>query len=107
MRFTLEIVDKAGATQVLPLFSQTFYVNGFGAGIYLVVKPDTQNEIVALDRGYLILGRVVGDPVLVWNELMASSAKINYVPKHPGMASAGGISGPAIWFDLDEVLKKI
>jgi hypothetical protein len=56
---------------------------------------------MALDKSYKPLGHVVApDQGALWQELMSHPKKINYDPNHDFTLSAG-ITGEAIWFDLD------
>ena len=75
----------------------------------MTVRPTDGKDagkIIALNRGYEILGYVRGDLNAVWKELSASPVAIQR-EIHPSMASAGGISGPSIWFDMEQISRHV
>jgi hypothetical protein len=96
MRTNLNIIDGNGVTKKLGLFGSKSNL-----GVHVVVRTEQSADPIALDKNYQPLGHVVApDQGALWQELMSHPKKINHKPNHDFTLSAG-ITGEAIWFDLD------
>jgi hypothetical protein len=96
MRTHLKILDGMGVTKRLPL-----YASNSNSGIHVVVRTEQSADPIALDKSYQPLGHVIAtDQAALWQELMGHPKKTNYSSSHDFTLSAG-ITGEAIWFDLD------
>jgi hypothetical protein len=96
MRTHLNIIDGMGVTKRLALFGSKS-----NSGVHVVVRMEQSADPIALDKSCQPLGHVVApDQGALWQELMSHPKEINYDPNHDFTLSAG-ITGEAIWFDLD------
>ena len=96
MRTHLNIIDGNGTTKKLALFRSKS-----NSGVHVVVRTNQSADPIALDKSYQPLGHVLAtNQGTLWQELKSHPKKINYDPNHDFTASAG-ITGEAIWFDLD------
>jgi hypothetical protein len=96
MRTHLNIIDGNGVTKKLALFGSKS-----NSGVQSVVRTEQSADPIALDRTDQPLGHVVApDQGALWQELMSHPKKINHELNHDFTLPAG-ITGEAIWFDLD------
>jgi hypothetical protein len=96
VRTHLKIIDGHGATKKLALFGSKS-----NSGVYVVVRTEQSADPIGLDRADQPLGHVTAaDQAALWQELKAHPKKVRYSPHHNFILSAG-VTGEAIWFDLD------
>jgi hypothetical protein len=96
MRTQLNIIDGKGATKKLTLFSSKS-----NSGVHAVVRMEQSTDPIALDKNHQPLGHVVApDQEALWQELMGHPKRTKYAPNYDFTLPAG-ITGEAIWFDLD------
>jgi hypothetical protein len=96
MRTHLNIIDGKGVTKNLVLFGSKP-----NSGVRVVVRTEQSADPIALDKTHQPLGHVVApDQGALWQELMNHPKKIKYAPNYDFTLPAG-ITGEAIWFDLD------
>jgi hypothetical protein len=98
MRTHLNIINGQGVTKKLALFGSKS-----NSGVHVVVRNEQSADPIALDKTHQPLGHVVApDQGALWQELMNHPKKTKYSRSYDFTLPAG-ITGEAIWFDLDSV----
>jgi hypothetical protein len=96
MRTHLNVIDGKGETKKLELFSSKS-----DSGVRVIVRTKQSADPIALDKAHEPLGHVVApDQEALWQELMGHPKRIKYTPNYDFTLPAG-ITGEAIWFNLD------